>query len=65
MRIPDAVRLRHMREAARSALEMGAGRTRRDFDENPMLVMALTRCVEVLGEAASKVSPENRGRHGG
>jgi uncharacterized protein with HEPN domain len=52
---PDAVRLRHMREAAASALEMATGRTR--LDENVMLRMALTRCLEILGEAASKLTP--------
>lgn len=52
---PDAVRLRHMRETAASALEMATGRTR--LDENVMLRMALTRCLEILGEAASKLTP--------
>ena len=54
---PDAVRLRHMREAAFIALEMAAGHDREDLSTNTMLVMALTRCLEVLGEAASKISP--------
>lgn len=51
-----------MREAAASALEMANGRTRSDLDDNLMLRMALTRCLEVLGEAASKVSPDVRAR---
>lgn len=58
MRKPDAVRLRHMREAAASAVEMAAGRARSDLDGNLMLRMALTHCLEILGEAASKVAPE-------
>jgi uncharacterized protein with HEPN domain len=57
---PDAVRLRHMREAAASALEMAAGRARSDLDGNLMLRLALTHCLEILGEAASKVAPETR-----
>jgi uncharacterized protein with HEPN domain len=57
---PDVIRLRHMREAAAYALEMAAGRTRSDLDKNAMLRMALTHCPEVLGEAASKVTPETR-----
>jgi len=40
---PDAVRLRHMWEAAASALEMAAGRGRSDLDGNLMLRLALTR----------------------
>ena len=57
---PDAIRLRHMRDAAVTGLEMAAGRTRSELDENMMLRMALTRCLEVLGEAASKVTPVTR-----
>ena len=49
-----------MREAAASALEMAAGRTRSELDANMMLRMARTRCLEVLGEAASKVTPATR-----
>lgn len=55
---PDAVRLRHMREAAATALEMTAGYERADLSTNTMLAMALTRCLEILGEAASKMSPD-------
>jgi uncharacterized protein with HEPN domain len=50
---PDAVRLRHMWEAAASALEMAAGRGRSDLDGNLMLRLALTHCLEILGKAAS------------
>jgi uncharacterized protein with HEPN domain len=57
---PDTVRLRHMREAVASALEMAAGSQRSDLTSNLMLAMALARCLEVLGEAASKVTPEAR-----
>jgi uncharacterized protein with HEPN domain len=55
---PDTVRLRHMREAAAAALEMAGGYERADVSRNLMLAMALTRCLEVLGEAASRVNPE-------
>lgn len=57
---PDAIRLRHMREAAGAALEMAAGQERADLSGNTMLAMALARCLEILGEAASKVSAEAR-----
>lgn len=60
MASPDAVRLRHMQEAVTLALNMAGGRTRSDLTNNPMLAMALTRCLEVLGEAASKLSAEVR-----
>lgn len=49
-----------MREAAACALEMAAGRRRSELDGNIMLQMALTRCLEIPGEAASKISAEVR-----
>jgi uncharacterized protein with HEPN domain len=59
MRSPDAIRLRHMREAVASALEMADGRQRPYLTANMMLALAL-RCLVILGEAASKVTPEVR-----
>ena len=38
------------------ALKMTGGRSRADLSSGPMLAMALTRCLEVLGEAASGLS---------
>jgi uncharacterized protein with HEPN domain len=57
---PDAIRLRHMQEAVMLALNMAKGRSRADLATDPMLAMALTRCLEILGEAASKLSDELR-----
>jgi uncharacterized protein with HEPN domain len=41
-----------MREAVTAAMEMAAGRARSELSEDAMLAMALTRCLEILGEAA-------------
>jgi uncharacterized protein with HEPN domain len=60
MRNPDAVRLRHMQEAVTLALNMAGGRSQPDLASDPMLAMALTRCLKILGEAASKLSAEAR-----
>ena len=56
----DEIRLRHMAEAAESALSFLEGRARADLDDNKMLLFALVRAVEIVGEAASKVSAEAR-----
>ena len=61
----DRVRLRHMVEAAESAVEFLAGRQRHDLDEDRMLLFAVVRAIEVLGEAASQVSAETRATHAG
>ena len=42
------------------ALNMAGRRSRADLASESMLAMALTRCLEVRGEAASKLSPEAR-----
>jgi len=39
---------------------MAAGRARGDLDRDEMLRLALTRAIEVIGEAAARVSPEGR-----
>lgn len=56
----DAIRLRHMQESVALTLKMARGRKRQDLTNDPMLAMALTRCLEILGEAASKLSDEAR-----
>jgi uncharacterized protein with HEPN domain len=47
-----------MREPAAMALEMTDGHERADLSTNTMLATALTRCLEILGEAASRVSAD-------
>ena len=56
----DAVRLRHMLEAAKEAIGFAYGRTRADLDGDRQLVLALVKAVEIVGEAAYQVSPATR-----
>ena len=49
-----------MVDAVKAALRFCQGRTRADLDSDDMLRFALTRAVEIVGEAASKVSEEAR-----
>lgn len=60
MRPDDLVRLKHMHDATASALRFVDGRTRQDLDSDEMLLFALVRAVEVIGEAANKVSAAGR-----
>ena len=57
----DEVRMRHMLDAAREALSFIQGRSRAELDENRMLVLSLVKEVEIVGEAAYKVSAATRG----
>lgn len=60
---PDDVRIRHMVDAVETALRFVGGKTRADLDGDDMLVLALTKLVEILGEAAKQVTRETRERH--
>jgi uncharacterized protein with HEPN domain len=60
MKEPDIFRLRHILEAAREALSFAAEYKREDLDTNRMLMHTLVREIEIIGEAASKLSPEAR-----
>lgn len=53
---PDRVRVQHMLDATRKALEFTHGRTRSDLDEDEMFALAVVRLLEIIGEAAKYVS---------
>jgi uncharacterized protein with HEPN domain len=63
MRREDAIRLRHMLDAAEQAREFMEGRARQELEHNRMLSFAVVRALEVLGEAASRVSAQAREAH--
>src|SRR5947209_8779299 len=56
----DIVRLRHMLDAARAALGFAAGRTPDDLSDDLMFQFALVRALEVVGEAAARLSEPTR-----
>lgn len=63
MRKDDRVRLQHMRDAAKDALSFAAGRFRGDLDTDRMLTLSLLKCIEIVGEAANRISAELQGQH--
>lgn len=54
----DLVRLHHMRDHAAEALTFVAGRSASDLRADRMFQLGLSRIVEIIGEAASRVSME-------
>ena len=58
----DATRLRHMLDHAAEAVGMARGRSREDLDKDRQLSLSLTRLLEIVGEAATRVSPAARER---
>ena len=49
-----------MLDSAREALSFASGKTRQDLDRDRVLVLALVKSIEIIGEAATKVSDETR-----
>lgn len=60
MRPEDQIRLRHLGEAATKAVAYSEGKHRADLDSDELLRLALTKLVEIVGEAAKHISPEPR-----
>ena len=61
----DWVSLRHMLDHAREAVALLQGKTRADVKSTRLLELGLVRLVEIIGEAASRVSKEERARYPG
>lgn len=60
MKPHDRIRFLHMRDAIQAALRFVEGRSPADLGEDEMLCFALVRAVEIVGEAAARISPETR-----
>ncbi len=52
-----------MRDAAAAALEAGSRLERASLDRDIVIAMGLVKLIEIVGEAASGVSPELRNEH--
>lgn len=60
MKRRDLNRVRHMLDHAREARAMAAGRRRVDLDSDRQLELSLTRLLEIVGEAAARISDRAR-----
>jgi len=60
MKTDEAIRLRHMLDAAREAIDFARLRTRKDLENDRMLALALVKDIEILGEAAYQISKTTR-----
>ena len=56
----DLIRIRHMLDAAKEALSFAKNKSRGDLDSDRMLVLSIVKSIEIMGEAASKVTQETR-----
>ena len=60
MSADDLTRLRHMLDAAREAVSFVQGRSRDDLHRDRMLLLSLVKELEIVGEAAGRISPEGK-----
>jgi uncharacterized protein with HEPN domain len=56
----DAVSIRQILDHADEARRLAVGRARADFDSDRLIQLAMTRLLEIVGEAASRVSIDTR-----
>jgi len=61
----DLVRLRHMHDACLEALSFVKGKSRSHLNDDRMLLLSLVKCIEIVGEAASRVSDDMKSKHSG
>lgn len=59
----DQTRVENMLDHAREAADLARGRSRADLDTDRVFNLALTRLLEIVGEAAARVSEPTRNQH--
>jgi uncharacterized protein with HEPN domain len=59
----DNIRIQHMLDSANEALSLIKGKKRGELDSDRLLGLALVRLMEVLGEAAGRITKDHRLNH--
>lgn len=59
----DLLYLGHMLDVSMQAVEKLRGKSREDYEEDENLRLALAHLVQMIGEAARRVSPESQEKH--
>ena len=62
-KLDDLTRLKHIRDAAMTAINFARKKDRNDLDKEQMLSLALVRLIEIIGEAANNVSLSCQSRY--
>ena len=56
----DRIRLQHMLDAAKEVMHSVQSRSRADLDADRLWALGLVKCVEIIGEAAARVTQATR-----
>ena len=59
----DSVPMRHMLDHAREAVAIARQRSRADLDRDRLLQLACRQIIEIVGEAANRVSREGQAQY--
>lgn len=59
----DLIRLKHMLDAAEEAVRFAKNRSREDLDDDRMFSFAVVRAIEIIGEAAGRVTAQTQQAH--
>lgn len=60
MKQQDKIRIQHMIDAAEEAIYFVSGIDEEDFTNNRLIILSIIKEIEIIGEAASKVSKETK-----
>jgi uncharacterized protein with HEPN domain len=63
MRPEDRIRILHMIDAAEEAMSFVADSSEKDFSKNRMLILSVIKEIEIIGEAASKISEGTKSKY--
>ena len=56
----DVIKLYHMLDAAEEAMSFVRDKDRKSLDQDRMIVLAIIKDIEIVGEAASRISDETK-----
>lgn len=59
----DLVRVKHMYDGAGEIQKFTNGKTRHDLEHDRLLSLAIVHLLEIIGEAANKVTPDFRAKY--
>lgn len=63
MKNSDLDKLKHMRDAMEEALMFSKSKSLEDLNCDRMLALAIIKDLEIMGEAASQISPSLKSKH--
>ncbi len=59
----DLTRVKHMLDSANEALSFIKNKTRKDLDQDRMLVLSLVKSIEIIGEAANSITNDLKSKY--